>query len=702
MLLRILICLSILGWQNAFSQNVNPKDVTIIRDSLGVPHIFGKTDADAAYGLAYAHSEDNFKDIQEAVMAGKGLMGSFKGKDGVLFDFGLKFLNIDSLVEARYEQDLSPHYRSVLEGYAQALNDYAAANPKEVLLKQTFPVTAKELVNSSTLSISLMAGLGMALKAVNENRVEEFLGSNEAHTGTGSNALAVAPGRMDDGRSYLLINSHQPIEGRFAWYEAHIVSEEGWNCVGGLFPGGSGVFVGSNPNLGWGHTFNYHQFGDIYKLEINPKNKNQYKYDGEWHNFYVRKINLKVKVIGIKIPVSKKVKSCAYGPVFENKYGSWAFRFPAHKDIRATEQWFLMNKAKNFGEFTEAMKMQAVPLFNTIYADKDGNIMLHSGGKIPDRNPKLNWTAPITANTSDYKWTDILDYERLPHVENPECGYVYNANNTPLECTGDSCNWDEYFPGLQTFMYNRGERFGSLMGEQEGPFTEEDLNRIKYDMHYHPDGIYEAKFAAMYNLDESKYPDIADAIQKLKKWDRNGNADNMDAALAMVAHDFLRQEIDGPFALIMIRQQNLSEEMAVDAIRKAKKLLLKTHGTLEVALGDVQRLIRGDKSFPAHGLREVPRATDTKLHDKKKGIYKVTAGDGYIQIARFSKEGADIRSINAYGASSNPASPHYTDQMEMFTNHEYRKIYLDRATLEAKAESVYHPGKNYRQDQPSK
>lgn len=693
MINRFFLCLCALSvWQAAFSQSIDPKNITIIRDSLGVPHIFGKTDADAAYGLAYAHSEDNFADIQEAVMAGKGLLGSYKGKDGVLFDFGLKLLNIDSLVDARFELDLSADFRAVLNGYAQALNDYAAQHPNEVILKKAFPVTAKDLVKSSTLSVSLMAGLGMALKAVNENRIDEFFGSNEMEVGTGSNALAVAPDKMTDGKPYLLINSHQPIEGRFAWYEAHVVSEEGWNCVGGLFPGGSSIFVGSNPNLGWGHTFNYHQFGDIYQLELNPKNKNQYKYDGEWRDFYIRTIKLKVKLAGMKIPVSKKVKWCAYGPVFENKYGSWGFRFPAYTDIRATEQWFRMNKAANYGQFTDALKMQAVPLFNTVYADKEGNILLHSGGKVPKRNPKLDWTAPITANTSAYRWTEILAHDQLPHVENPDCGYVFNANNTPLQCTGDSCNWNEYFPGLQTFMYNRGERFDHLMGSHQGTFTTADLDRIKYDTQYHPDGIYEAKFAAMYNLDEATYPDIADAIRKLKKWDRNGNADNMDAALAMVVHDFLQQEIDGPFALLMIRKEALSEQMAVDVIRKAKKLLLKGHGTLDVALGDVQRLMRGNKSLPAHGLREVPRATDTKLVNKKKGIYKVTSGDGYIQVARFGKEGTDIRSINAFGASNHPDSPHYTDQMEMFTDHEYRTIHLDRQTLEAKAERVYHPG----------
>jgi len=674
------------------SAQVNPKNVTIIRDTLGVPHIFGISDADAAYGLAYAHSEDNFVDIQEAIMAGKGLLGSHLGKDGVLFDFGLKLLNLDSLVKARYELDLSPEYRKVLEGFTQGLNDYATQHPKEILLKKTFPVTPQELINSSTLSISLMAGLGMALKAVNENRIEEFMGSNEMEIGTGSNALAVAPEKMADGLPYLLINSHQPIEGRFAWYEAHVVSEEGWNCVGGLFPGGSCVFVGSTPNLGWGHTFNYHQFGDIYKLELNPKNKKQYKYDGEWKDFNIRKIKLKVKIAGIKIGVSKKVKWCTYGPVFENKYGSWGFRFPAYNDIRATEQWFRMNKAQNFGEFTEAMKMQAVPLFNTIYADKEGNIMLHSGGKVPKRNPKLDWTSPITANTSAYKWTEIIDYENLPHVENPECGYVYNANNTPLQCTGDSCNWNEYFPGLQTFMYNRGERLEYLMGSHEGQFTEADLDRIKFDTKYHPNGEYEQHFEEMFNLDENKYADISDAIHKLKQWDRQGNADNMDAALAMVVHDIMRLEFDAPFALLMIRKEKVSEEMAVDAIRKAKKLLMRTHGTMDVALGDVQRLIRGDKSLPAHGLREVLRATDTKLYDKKKGIYKVTGGDGYIQIARFSDNGTEIRSINAYGASNHADSPHYTDQMQMFTDEEYRPVPLQKAEVERMAERSYHPG----------
>lgn len=678
------------GLQIATAQTIDPQNITIIRDTFGIPHIFAPTDAEAAYGLAYAHAEDDFESIQKAMLASRGMLCEVEGKKGVLFDFVLKFLNIDSLVDARYELDLSADYHAVLDGYVQGLNDYANAHPKEIARKKLLPIVPQDVIKGYTVSLALMAGLGVALKAVNDNMMEDFFSMNDL--GTGSNAMAVSPKRMDDGKSYLLVNSHQPIEGRFSWYEAHVSSEEGWNIAGGLFAGGTSIFVGSNNNLGWAHTTNYHQFGEVYQLEINPKNKGQYIYDGEWKDFYVRKIKLKVKLAGMRIPITRKVKTCEYGPVFENKHGSFAFRFPAFTEIRAGEQWFRMNKARNLDEFTHAIKMQALPLFNIIYADKDGNIMLHSGGKVPDRNPELDWKLPIKNNTSDYKWTDILPFEKIPHVENPDCGYVYNANNSPLQCTGEGCGWNGDFPGLHTFNYNRGERFGHLFKELNETCSETDLANIKYDMSYHPSGTYAHKLKAMYELDENKYPDIADAIIKMKNWNWSGEADDPHAALAMVIHANMMEEVNAPLGFMMLRQADLSEEMAVRVIRKAKKFLLKTHGSIDVTLGDVQRLIRGKKSLPAHGLREVLRAADTELFNKKKGIYKVVGGDGYIQIARFSENGAEIKSINVYGASNRPESPHYDDQMEMFNAHEFKNMPLDRKSVEAMAERIYHPG----------
>ena len=218
MYLRILLLSFFIIVQATGFAQVNPKNITIVRDSFGVPHIHGKTDAEAAYGLAWAHSEDNFKDIQENLLVSKGMLGEVIGKEGVLFDFALRFFSIDTLVDYHYEKQISPDYKLVLEAYIQAINDYAKAHPKEVLLKKALPFEAKDILKSSTLSLTLFAGGGMALKAIKENHIEFFFQPNEI----GSNSLASAPNRTEDGKTWLLLNSHQPLEGRFAWYEAHV------------------------------------------------------------------------------------------------------------------------------------------------------------------------------------------------------------------------------------------------------------------------------------------------------------------------------------------------------------------------------------------------------------------------------------------------------------------------------------------------
>jgi acyl-homoserine-lactone acylase len=670
---------------------INPKNITIVRDLFGIPHIFAKTDAEAAYGLAWAHSEDDFKNIQYNILAGKNMLGSVLGKDGALYDFALQFLNIAQTVEERYEKDISYEFKKVLEGYVQGLNDYAAAHPDEVLLEKSLPFTVKDVLKGAVLQTSLMAGVGMALESIRERRIHEFYQINDV----GSNALAIAPTHTEDNKTCLVINSHQPLEGRFAWYEAHISSEEGWDVIGGLFPGGTTIFVGSNKHLGWAHTTNYHTFGDIYKIEVNPKNKMQYLYDGQWRRFGTRVIRMKVKIAGMLIPVKKKILLTEYGPTYKNKDGLYAIRFPSYEEIRATEQWYRMNKAKSFQEFEAALRMQAIPSFNVIYGDADGNILLHSGGIVPYRDPSLNWSQPIAGTSSKYLWKKTVPYDLMPTVVNPDCGYVYNCNQTPLLCTGNTCEWNGSFIGLHRFNYNRGERFRYMLENHQGKFTRQDIHRIKFDKSYHndPHASYLSRFRHLYALDEKKYPDIADAIRHLKEWNLSGDADNKHAALAMVTHDYLINKKKVPFGFFMIAKNEVPEHDVVEAVRYAKKFLIKHHGSMSVPLGNVQRHIRGEVNIPASGLREVPRAADAKLYDKKRGIYRIIGGDGYVQMAFFRKnELPEIYSINAYGASARPESPHYTDQMRMFQNEQFKKMTFNKQEILSNAKRVYHPG----------
>lgn len=663
---------------------INPNNITIARDSFGVPHIYGHTDAEAAYGLAYAHCEDDFKSIQENLLAAKGMLGKVLGKEGVLFDFGLKFFGIDTLVENNYERLIADDFKKVLEGYIQGVNDYASKNPNEVLLQKALPFKPTDLVKSSTLTLTLFAGAGMALKAIKENKIELLHQPNEI----GSNSMAISPIRTEDGKAWLLVNSHQPIEGRFAWYEAHIKSDEGWDIIGGLFPGGTTIFVGSNKYLGWAHTTNYHTFGDIYKLKHKG---NKYFYNGEWRTFNTKTAHLKVKLGGIILSVAKKIRNCEYGPVFQTKHGWYAVRFPGAMDLRATEQWFRMNKAKNFKEFETALKMEAIPLFNIMYADVDGNIFYQSGCQIPLRDSTLDWKLPITANTSDYKWETLVPYNRKPNLLNPSCGYLYSCNQTQYAVSGKGCEWKGSFIGIQQFNYNRGERFGELLGEISGKISWADFLRIKFDKFYSHNASYARNFKKAFNLDENKYADIADAIKKLKQWNWSGDIENKNAALVMIMHERLMKEWKVPFAFLMIKKEPMQESDLVSALRYSKKFMLEKYGSMDIKLGEVQRMIRGNVSYPASGLREVARAADPKLFDKKSGIWHITGGDGYIQVNKYSKAGVEINSINAYGSSSHSESKHYNDQMEMFSKEQFKKMTFDWNEIEKNAEKVYKP-----------
>lgn len=671
------------AWPQIFKYS---EGLIIARDSFGVPHIFAPTDVQCAYGLAWATCEDQFPLVQEALLPSRGRLGRLKGKEGLVFDFALRFMGLDTLIPQRYEMDLSPEFRKIVEAYVQGVNDYARTHPSEILDPELFPVTPHDVIAGYVVSGALMSGVGMALKAIRENRISLFYAPNE----TGSNAIAVAPHRTEDGRSWLLLNSHQPNEGRFAWYEAHVCSEEGTNMLGALFPGGVTLFTGVNERLGWAHTTNYHTFGDIYSLQVR---RSHYLFDGQWIPFKKRSIKLWLKLGKIKILVKKKLYHAVHGPVLR-RHGRWyALRFPAWTDIRSAEQWWRMGKAHNLQAFEEALKMDALPLFNVIYADADGNIFLHSGGKTPLRDTLLLWKQPMPGDNPKAVWKDFLPYERKPRILNPTCGYLYNANNTPAHYAHPACEdyQPPYWPGFQLFDYNRGDRLRALLGAVKERFTRAHFWAIKNDPCYAFDGAYQKNFAALYTLDEKKYSRLAEAIVMLKNWNRCGDLENEAASLALITHHFLMKKYRMPFAMLMIKKEPLTEEECVKALDKAVSFMRKKYGSLYVPLGQIQRLMRDTVSLPVSGLREVPRAIDTRLHDKRRGVWRVTGGDTYILWACFGREGPELESVNTYGASGRPDSPHYTDQMRLFAQQKTKPMTLSKEEILRKAVKIYSP-----------
>ena len=354
--------------QSALSQ-IDPKNIDIVRDSFGVPHIFAPTDAEVAYGLAWAHSEDDFKTIQQGYLAGNNQLSKSIGNAGLGADFIAQFIDSEALYEEYYEKKISLEYKRVLEGYKEGINRYALTHPEEVLVENFFPITTKEMIRYAQLQLFISSKGDQWVKLIVNNSFKyEF---KEEETPKGSNTFAFNSSKTEDGSTFLAINTHQPLDGPVSWYEAHLCSEEGTNILGALFAGSPNILIGVNENLAWAHTVNQPDKTDVFALEMHPKEKLKYKVDDSYLTLELKKPKLQVRVLGIPIQIKKKFYQSIYGPALKNKSGVYAVRTPALFEIRALEQWWRMNKATNFTEFYNALKMKALPGYNIGYADKN-------------------------------------------------------------------------------------------------------------------------------------------------------------------------------------------------------------------------------------------------------------------------------------------------------------------------------------------
>jgi acyl-homoserine-lactone acylase len=667
------------------AQTINPATIQIARDKWGVPHIFAKTDAEVAYGLAWAHAEDDFATIQTSYLAGKAMLGLLKGKEGAQVDYIVQLLRCRELVESRYEKDISPAFKAVLAGYCQGFNQYAKTHKKQVLVPELFPVTPKDMLTFSVLQLAISSGADQALKSIFDNKVAtlDFLKPG------GSNAFAFNSAKTTDGSVYLNINAHQPLEGPVAFYEAHLNSEEGWNILGALFPGAPSILHGVNENLGWAHTVNYPDKLDIFQLEINPNNPKQYRFDGAWVNLEEKLVSLKIKLGGLlPIQVKKAAYWSKYGPTVMTKKGTFSIRAGALDEIRALEQWFTMNKAKNFSEFKNALEMGAISGYNLVYADKRDTIFYLSNGKLPLRDSTYNWKGTLPGNTSKTLWTAYHPLRDLPQVLNPAAGYVFNTNHSPFNATASSdnikeANYDKTM-GYETWNNNRSVRFMEQVSELD-KVSFADFKRIKFDLQLPKKLSFFTNADSLFLLDEKKNTDIADVIRILKEWDRRADTTSIGASIFMQTYYSLEAKLKKEGRAFGI----LTTAECRAALLETKNYFNTYFSSVNVPLGNYQRLIRGEKSVAVSGMPDVLAAMHAD--PLKNGQIKAKQGDAYIALVRFTKDGPEIESINCYGASADPKSPHYTDQMDLFVKQQTKKMSLNKLEVLSQAKRIYHP-----------
>lgn len=668
--------------------------VRIIRDEYGVPHVYGERDVDTAFGLAYAHAEDDYATIEDVILATRGTLAAVKGVDAAKTDYLIQLMRVWEAVDGGYHTKITQHTRDIAQAYADGINLYAARNPQQAS-NFALPVTGKDLVAGFTFKLPLFYGfdkvLGEVLDPANPRQLaiqgqQALQFTNETQPEMGSQGIAIAPARSSDGKTRLLVNSHQPLTGPVAWYEARLHSGEGWDIAGSTFPGAPIILHGHNRFVGWSNTVNKPDLVDVYQLTLNPDNDNQYWLDGEWVDFEQRDADIVVKLLGpVRWTFKRPLYFSEHGPVLKLDHGIFALRWAGMGEIRTLEQYLALNKATDQQQFEAALSMGTQPSINYVYADAQGNIAHYYNAMFPKREEGWDWQRDLPGDRSELIWDEYLPFSAMPKTINPDSGFVFNANNTPyVSSVGDGQPKPEQFSstmGIETEMTNRAHRLRRLLTAKDS-IGQSDLRQIKYDLAYDVDSEGMLTFLAFIQAElPDGNEDIADAFVWLQGWDYKTNVENRHAALAMLSLE----------PLLDFRHRKPTPDLIAN-LRQAKTFLINHFGRIDPSYGELNRLRRGEQEWPIDGGPDTLRAIYSET-DVETGKRYAVAGDSYIMFVEWDTDGrVNSSSVHNFGSATlDEESVHYDDQSALFIEMREKPVRLELNDLLKHATRDYSP-----------
>lgn len=679
--------------------------VTIYRDTYGVAHVFGPTDASVVFGFTYARAEDEFQRIHRSLIIGSGRASELLGEAGFSSDRGMKLFEVEKHARAEFDSYEAP-FQKILTAYSDALNFYVVNHPTEspIIIEQFEPWHLLAASRGMNISILLLSPEYPSLRA---KAVRGGTGPPTRTDGVrsdrdGSNMWAIGPPLSASGNAMLFINPHIPLQ---EVYEGHLHSDEGLNIAGGFSYGAFLTpFAGHNEKLGWSLTVNYPDVVDVYVEEFEfESDELKYKSNGEWRTATKWDEIIKIKR-GDRL-VEKKIECVKthHGPVFlfEGKTG-YVISIPKLHEGGLTRQFFDMAVAQNLADFKTAVSRLALVYHNVMYADVKGNTWYVYNSAMPRRDESVDWSRPVSGDDPKTEWSDYHRLDELPQVLNPECGWMQNCNSSPFSTTAGNQNPDRSrFPAYMGVADRDNSRvaISKHILAQGKKLTFEDLEAAAWDKQMLEADVWMPIMAKAFGPDSQVEKATLDAARplydELRKWDRQCQIESVAATVFAFWHESTGNQLDS---------KNADLTAVAKGLENVKRELDTAFGTWRVPYGDVFRHQRptDNGQWPGDTAKSLPIASGSPQLGIVSCFVSRTVGQSkrrygfhghsYVSIVEFDPKGVRALSVTPYGQSRDPKSPHYFDQAELYAAGKFKPAWFTLEEIKANLERHYHPG----------
>ncbi len=690
-------------------------NITIIRDDFGVPHIYGKTDADAVFGLMYAQAEDDFNRIERNYIWAIGRLAEIEGEESLYSDLRVRlFMSKEEAIE-NYES--APDWlKELCNAWANGLNFYLETHPEvEPKLITKFEPWMPMYFSEGSIGGDIERISTRRIKAFYEEKAS--LSLNELGNGLtvidpyeepkGSNGIAVSGELTESGNAMLLINPHTSFYFRG---EVHAVSEEGLNAYGAVTWGQFFIYQGFNENTGWMHTSTYTDIMDEFLEEVEERDgKLMYKYGEEWRDVETSEITLSYVEDGELKEKTFPTYRTHHGPITHMIEDKWVATAMMWEPVKALEQSYSRTKKKNYDEFREMMEIKTNSSNNTVFADSEGNIGYFHGNFIPIRDEQFDYRKPVDGSNPATDWQGLHPVDEAITLLNPGNGWIQNCNSTPFTAADEFSPKPEDYP---EYMTGTGENFRGvhaidLLSKAEN-LTLDGLIDLAYDPRIPAFEELIPGVVQAYDRSSDKYGIPKEAIEILKEWDFKTNINSVAMSIAHFYGINLMREVETPDGLNFMERftyygTKSSYKERLEVLTTTLDQLENDFGTWNIAWGEVNRFQRLDGNIQSHFDDNQPSlpvgfasgrwgalaSYGARTYDTKK-IYG-TSGNSFVAVVEFGEK-VKAKSILAGGQSGDPDSPHFYDQAQRYIDVEFKDVAFYREDVEASAKKTYRVG----------